>query len=114
MTKINCMVLGFSLGSFSLGAMDKSYWMLEQRLMVGRRLESMQPDKSRELQLWQRNNMLELEIERQRNMKLLEFEQKRLSHAMVMDRKTWTQRYGISRDATRQEIETYEDEMRHL
>ena len=49
------------------------------------------------------------------NTRELELEQKRLSHAACMDRKIYLQRYGTpSRDATLQEIETYEDEMRHL
>ncbi len=71
MTKINCMIVGFSFLGCSLVAMDKNGLSLEQKLAIGRRAESMQPSVSRELALWQQNNKLELQIWEQNNKRQL-------------------------------------------
>jgi len=71
MIRINCVVLGFSLASCALTAMDCNGLTMEQKLRLSRMIEShMSP--TQELKLWQQNNMQELEIERQRNTRELE------------------------------------------
>lgn len=62
MTISNCMIVAFSLLGCSLVAMDKNELTSEQKLMIGRFAESIEPSRSRELALWQQNNKLELEI----------------------------------------------------
>ena len=78
------MILGLSLMSCSLVAMDKSYLTLEQRLMMGRMLEGMEPNASRELQLWQQNNMLELKIWQRNNMRESEIEHRRNMQLLLL------------------------------
>lgn len=92
MTKINCMIVGLSLVSFSLGAMDRDGLTLEERLKLGRRMERLalgnltlwQENNWRELHLWKEKNKRELEITSKLDMKLLELESalriKNLSH----------------------------------
>jgi hypothetical protein len=84
MTRINCMIVGFSLLSCSLVAMDKS-----------RALALWQQNNKLELQIWEQNNkrqlVLEAELRLRRDAKL---EEKRLSNAATMDRESYLQRYG--------------------
>ena len=92
MTKANCMIVGFSLVSCYLGAMDRDELTMEERLMIGRRMERLAPDNAtlwkennrRELRIWDENNKRELARERRLDTELLKLEAalltKELSH----------------------------------
>ena len=74
MTKINCMILGFSLMGCSIVAMDRNTLTKEERLRIGRILEYMEPNASRRLDRWERNNKSELDIWEARNKQKLEMQ----------------------------------------
>jgi hypothetical protein len=92
MTKANCMIIGLSLLGCSLGAMDRDGLTMEEKLVIGRRMERLVPDNAtlwkennrRELRIWDENNKRELARERRLDTELLKLESalliKNLSH----------------------------------